>query len=95
MVDHLASNTRMKELEGEIDKLKLENVKLNSTVEELNAQILSESGRVLMSSSMNKSDSFAAEIGTVTKDKDENEDKNVRPLTFISFLLNLRLNFFL
>ena len=74
MVDQLTTNTRMNEFEAEIDRLKLENVKLNGTIEELNAQLMAESGRVLMSSSMNKSDSFAAELGTVSNEKDEDND---------------------
>ena len=74
MVDQITTNTRMKEFEGEIERLKLENLKLNGTIEELNAQLMAESGRVLMSSSMNKSDSFAAELGTVTNEKGEDND---------------------
>ncbi len=83
MVDQITTNTRMKEFEGEIERLKLENLKLNGTIEELNAQLMAESGRVLMSSSMNKSDSFAAELGTVTNEK--GEDNDVRLKIFFIF----------
>jgi len=81
----------MKEFEGEIERLKLENLKLNGTIEELNAQLMAESGRVLMSSSMNKSDSFAAELGTVTNEK--GEDNDVRLEIFFLFSVN-KVNYF-
>ena len=70
MLDQITTNTRLREIENEFDKLKLENSKLNGTVEELNAQLMIANGRVLMSSSMNKSDSFAAELGNSTKVED-------------------------
>ena len=73
MLDQMSTNTRIKELESEIDKLKLENSRVNSTLDELNAQLMIANGRVLMTSSMIKSESFAAELGNASKEEDNSD----------------------
>ena len=69
VLDQNASIAHIKELESEIDKLRLENSSLASTVEELNMEIMKhnvENGRgPTLNTGMKNSDSFAAEIGAV------------------------------
>jgi cupin superfamily acireductone dioxygenase involved in methionine salvage len=86
-MDQMSSNTRIKELETEVDQVKSEKAAMSVKLEELNAEILKnnlENGKVLLSLSMDNTDSLAAEIGrseastaTATTTSINNQDDNL------------------
>jgi hypothetical protein len=87
IMDQMSSNTRIKELETEVDQVKSEKAAMSVKLEELNAEILKnnlENGKVLLSLSMDNTDSLAAEIGrseastaTATTTSINNQDDNL------------------